>query len=190
MTTTQNPQSHRRLIVLAVTLLVVGAAPIAAADEHVTGIDRAFEAASNAQAKAKERAAEAHEAGPGSGDTPDADAVSEVPPGLQRANEAVSDAVDRKKGKDQDEDQGNNGNHNGHENGDSHGWGGGHSAKVHAALLAGGSPSELESHGQSVRAMVHAYNEMRKQFRVDDTGKDPGDDPDDPGEDADTSQDD
>ncbi len=174
-----NPQSCSRFIVLALTLLlVVALAPFAAADGHATGLDRALEAAASAQAQAKVRIAEVHEDSPNPGDTSD-DEAAQVPPGLQRANEAVANAVERKKDKD------DNGNHNGQDNGNGHGWGRGHSAEVHAVLLAGGSPSELEPHGQSVSEMVHAYNEMRKQLRGDDTGDDDpgGDEPDTPEDD-------
>jgi hypothetical protein len=161
MNRSEGPQTSRRLVVLAVTLLLVlAAAPSAAADGHGTGLERALKAAADAQAQAQARMAEVQENSPDPGETHDDDA-STVPPGLQRAHEAVGNALDRKN------EHGDNGNHNGQDNGNGHGWGRGHSAEVHAVLLAGGSPSELEPHGQSVSEMVHAYNEMRKQLRDD-----------------------
>ena len=51
-------------------------------------------------------------------------------------------------------------------NGNGNAYGRGRSAAVHAILAAGGSPSEIAGvHGEAVSAMVHAYNELRKQNR-------------------------
>lgn len=46
-------------------------------------------------------------------------------------------------------------------NGNGNAFGRGHAADVLAILAAGGSPSELSSHGEAVRDLVHAYNELR-----------------------------
>lgn len=41
------------------------------------------------------------------------------------------------------------------------GFGRGHAAEVHAILAAGGSPSELAPHGESVVALVKAYQQVK-----------------------------
>jgi hypothetical protein len=64
--------------------------------------------------------------------------------GLERAREAIAAAMERG-------------------NGNGHAWGRGHSAAVHEIKANGGSPSDLPSHGQAVREMVRAYNELRRQ---------------------------
>jgi hypothetical protein len=63
--------------------------------------------------------------------------------GLERAAEAIAAALERG-------------------NGEGHGWGRGQSAVVHELIANGVSPSDA-SHGQAVRAMVHAYNALRRQ---------------------------
>ena len=51
-------------------------------------------------------------------------------------------------------------------NGNGNAFGRGRSVTVHDILALGGSPSEIAGeHGQAVSAMVHAYNELRKQNR-------------------------
>jgi hypothetical protein len=49
----------------------------------------------------------------------------------------------------------------GQSNGNGHAFGRGHAAEVHAQLLAGGSPSDLPSHGEKVRALVAAFNSLK-----------------------------
>lgn len=46
-------------------------------------------------------------------------------------------------------------------NGNGHAFGRGHAAEVHAQLLAGGSPSDLPSHGEKVRRLVAAFNSLK-----------------------------
>ena len=62
--------------------------------------------------------------------------------GLARAREAIGLAAGR-------------------DNGNGHAFGRGHAAEVHAQLLAGGSPSDLPSHGAKVRALVAAFNSLK-----------------------------
>ena len=64
--------------------------------------------------------------------------------GLEIATEALARAAEKSNGK-----AGGNGNGNA--------FGKGRAAEVHAILLAGGSPSDLPSHGQAVSALAKAY---------------------------------
>ena len=66
--------------------------------------------------------------------------------GLERAAQAIAAALARG-------------------NGNGHAWGRGHAEAVHEIKANGGSPSDLASHGEAVRGMVRAYNELRKQNR-------------------------
>ncbi len=51
-------------------------------------------------------------------------------------------------------------------NGNGNAFGRGRSVTIHDILALGGSPSEIAGeHGQAVSAMVHTYNELRKQNR-------------------------
>jgi len=129
-------------VVNTVPLLVLSVAlaltaPPALAAENATGLDRAMEVASSTLENALANA--------GAGD---AAAQESRVKGLERAQAAIDAALARG-------------------NGNGNGFGRGHSAEVHAILLAGGSPSELAgSHGQAVREMVHAYNALRKELRI------------------------
>jgi len=66
--------------------------------------------------------------------------------GLARAREAIAAAAGRG-------------------NGNGHAFGRGHAAEVHAQLLAGGSPSDLPSHGAKVKALVAAFNSLKAASR-------------------------
>lgn len=66
--------------------------------------------------------------------------------GLEQASEALDRAAERSNGK-----AGGNGN----------AFGKGRAAEVHAILLAGGSPSDLPSHGEAVSALARAYGEAK-----------------------------
>jgi len=93
--------------------------------------------------RAREVAARGVETAKGLTNGPNADRAT----GLERAAEAIAAALERGNG---------NGNAYGRDN----------SAAVHQILANGGSPSEIAGeHGQAVRDMVHAYNELRKQNR-------------------------
>lgn len=82
-------------------------------------------------------------AGPGETGVPDhAQGKPGHATGLARAQEAIEKAATRGNGK-------------------GHAFGRGHAAEVHAQLLAGGSPSELASHGAKVRALVAAFNSLK-----------------------------
>lgn len=59
---------------------------------------------------------------------------------------------------------------NGNGNGNGNAFGKGHAAEVHAILLAGGSPSDLPPHGQTVSALAKAYNEAKGDSGADGPG--------------------
>ena len=63
-----------------------------------------------------------------------------------------------------------NGNAGGNGNGNGNAFGKGHAAEVHAILLAGGSPSDLPPHGQTVSALARAYNEAKGESGADGPG--------------------
>ncbi|MDH3306874.1 MAG: hypothetical protein OEO77_05090 [Acidimicrobiia bacterium] len=76
---------------------------------------------------------------------------SEKATGLERAAQAIEAASERKALK--DTGKSNNGN--------GRALGKGRSAEVHAILLAGGSPSDLPSHGASVSELARAFKELK-----------------------------
>jgi hypothetical protein len=92
--------------------------------------------------RAREVAARGVEIAKGLSEGPNAERAT----GLERAAEAIDAALERG-------------------NGRGHAWGREHSAAVHEIRANGGSPAELAGHGQVVRDMVRAYNELRKQDR-------------------------
>lgn len=68
--------------------------------------------------------------------------------GLERAGEALAAAAERLAAQ-------------GTHPGIGHAYGKGHAADVHAILLAGGSPSDLPPHGETVRGLAAAFAEVR-----------------------------
>jgi len=105
-----------------------------------------------AQADVPERAAEAVAAG-------QAHARAEAKgengtQGQENAAAALAMAAEKSNG-----NAGGNGNGDGNGNGNA--FGKGHAAEVHAILLAGGSPSDLPPHGQTVSALAKAYKEAK-----------------------------
>lgn len=70
--------------------------------------------------------------------------------GLMRADAAVVAAAERRASREDKEFRGNG-----------RALGRGHSAAVHEILAAGGSPSELPPHGQTVKVLAQAYEDVR-----------------------------
>ena len=134
------------LVTLGVIALLaaVMAAPASAQDKKLTGLDRARQVSLQAIERANGRMAEAR--------------GEELPPGLSgqdkvtgraRAAQAIAAAMERG-------------------NGNGNAYGRGNALRVLEALLSGESPATIEdapNHGQNVRAMVRAYNELKKQQR-------------------------
>ncbi len=135
-------------MLVVVILLTIGmAAPASAQPGHPTGLDRARQATQQGleNAKGKDTAA------PGQDNR--ARGLDEARNenrlrGRERAAAVINRNLQRGNGK-------------------GNAFGRGHAADVLATLLAGGSPSELAGeHGAAVRAMVHAYNELKRQQRA------------------------
>ncbi len=72
--------------------------------------------------------------------------------GLDRAAEAIAAAAERKAARDEAKAE---------DDKPGRGLGRGHAAEVHAILLAGGSPSELPPHGETVRELAHAFEKVK-----------------------------
>jgi hypothetical protein len=72
--------------------------------------------------------------------------------GLERAEEALAAAAERKAARD---GAGADGEKPGR------GLGRGHAAQVHTILFAGGSPSELPSHGETVSGLARAFDKVK-----------------------------
>jgi hypothetical protein len=136
-----------RISALAMAVgLVLAPVAIARASDRQGPPEHLLQAAHAAIAKSRGLAVElaALAAGrPGETGVPDhAQGKPEHATGLARAQEAIEAAAGRG-------------------NGNGHAFGRGHAAEVHAQLLAGGSPSDLPSHGARVRAMVAAFNSLK-----------------------------
>lgn len=134
----------RAAILITLVGLIVGtlAGAAAAEDEKVTGLDRARQATLQGLEKSQGNAAEAP------GQVNRAKGLrdkGEKLTGRERAAAAIGAAIER-----------GNGNGNAH--------GRGNAAYVHEILAAGGIPGQMKetNHGQEVKAIVHAFNEMRK----------------------------
>ena len=136
------------VLAVAIALAVMSAGAAHAADDKLTGLDRARQASMQAIDRAEGRMVEAR--------------GGELPPGLakqvdkltgrERAAQAITAAMERG-------------------NGNGNAFGRGHSLEVLTLLVKGESPDALEdapNHGANVSAMVRAYNELKKQQR--DTG--------------------
>lgn len=72
--------------------------------------------------------------------------------GLERAQAAILEAAVRKAARDAAKGDGDK---------PGRGLGRGHADEVHAMLLAGGSPSEMPPHGESVRSLADAYKKVK-----------------------------
>lgn len=136
--------THSRRIgatTLAAAVALALAAPVAAADPSPETLATARAAAEHGQATARELA---H--GP-----KDPDKLV----GLDRAAEALAKVAEKrleqaaKHAEKAEADKPGNG------------FGRGHAAAVHEVLAAGGSPSELAPHGESVVTLVKAYQEVK-----------------------------
>lgn len=132
---------QRRIAVLTVGSLVGMALVIPAATATPTEdtLQRAIKAVTIGQERASAMAAEA----PGQ---------ENRARGLERAAAALAAAAERKAAKAAaqatDDKPGR-------------GLGRGHAEDVHTILLAGGSPSELPSHGEAVRNLAHAFDVLK-----------------------------
>jgi hypothetical protein len=71
--------------------------------------------------------------------------------GLERAEAAIAAAAERKAARDAAKAEGEPGR----------GLGRGHADAVHGILLAGGSPSELPSHGEMVSGLARAFEKVK-----------------------------
>ena len=150
-----NKTSHRVVAVGLSMALVVGPGLVATADDH-TGppqhvLEKALDGVERGQARALEMLALAATRNPDTGMPDHAQGNPGHATGLERAQESVAKAAEKVKG--YEKDKSNNGN----------AYGRGHAAEVHAALAAGISPSELESHGQKVSAMVKAVESFTEE---------------------------
>ena len=133
-----------RFVVIAAvaSLLVAALAAVAVADKHATGIERAKEATLQGLEKSQGKAAEA----PGQVNRAKGlENKEDKLTGRERAAAAIAAAMERGNG------QGN-------------AYGRGNAAYVHEILASGEIPGQIErlNHGQQVKEMVHAYNELRK----------------------------
>jgi hypothetical protein len=130
------------LITLVGLLFGTLAASAVADDEKLTGLDRARQATLQGLEKSQGKAAEAP------GQVNRAKGLrdkGEKLTGHERAAAALGDAIDRGNGK-------------------GNAFGRGNAAYVHEILAGGGIPGQMKdgNHGQRVKELVHAYNEMRK----------------------------
>lgn len=130
--------TRRRTILLAAAsvLLLSAVMPAASATPPEDVLEHARKAVTIGQEKAMGMAAEA----PGQ--------VNRAR-GLQRAAQALADAALRKAERAENDSNGNG-----------RALGKGHADEVHAYLLEGSSPSELPAHGETVRALAHAYQQV------------------------------
>lgn len=147
--------SHRVTTTGLVIALVFGSALVAVADDdtgppaHV--LEKAKAAVGQGQERALEMLAVAATRNADTGMPDHAQGKPDHATGLERAQDAVSKAVEKVRG--YEKDNPGNGNAYGH----------GRAAEVHTALAAGISPSTLESHGQKVSAMVKVVNSLTKE---------------------------
>lgn len=114
--------------------MLVAAASGGAAQEKLTGLERAAQATMQGLEKSQGKATEA----PGQANRAKGhDKQRNKTTGRARAAQAIEAAIARG-------------------NGNGHAWGRGHALDVLADM-------NVENHGQRVRAMVHAYNTLRKE---------------------------
>lgn len=124
--------------------LLVGTLTTAAVadDEKPTGLDRAAQATLQGLEKSQGKAAEAPgQVNRANGLRDKGDKLT----GRERAAAAIGAAIERG-------------------NGNGNAYGRGNAAYVHEILAAGGIPGQMKeaNHGQMVKELVHAYNELRK----------------------------
>ena len=159
---------HRFAIVAVAAMLGTALiAPAASAKPPADKLERARSAVTTGQEKAK-GFAKGHAEAPGQEDRVR---------GLERAEEAIADAADRKAARDTAKVAGDN---------PGRGLGRGHAADVHEYLLHDDySPSDLESHGEAVRLLAHAFDKVKADHpgrgngpteKGDDDAEDPEDD--------------
>ena len=134
-------KSTRRIVTLAATgiLAVSALAPAAQATPSEDTLQRAREAVEIGREKAKGMADKAK-------------GQENRARGLDRAAQALAAAAERQAAR----AEGNAGDDK-----PGRGVGRGHAAEVHAALLAGGSPSELPSHGKTVSGLAKAFEKVK-----------------------------
>jgi hypothetical protein len=142
--TIASPWAVRRLLVVAtLAAMVFSTAGSALAQGQPTGLERAAEATLQGLEKSRGKAGSA----PGQANRAKGlDSQGDNLTGRERAAAAIGAAVERG-------------------NGNGNAVGRGNAADVHEILAGGGIPGQLktQNHGQAVRAMVHAFNELRKQ---------------------------
>ena len=134
---------HRFAVVTVAALLGTSLiVPAASAKPPADKLERARSAVTTGQEKAK-GLAKGHAEAPGQEDRAR---------GLERAEEAITAAAERKAARDTAKAEGDK---------PGLGLGRGHSAEVHAYLLGGYSPSELAPHGETVSGLAHAFDKVK-----------------------------
>lgn len=142
-------RNRRSVIMTAAALLVISLiVPPASATPSEDTLATARAAVTIGQEKAKGHSAEA----PGQ---------QNRARGLERAESAIAAAAERKAARDAAKAEGDK---------PGRGLGRGRAAEVHAILLAGGSPSELPSHGERVSGLARAFDKVK----ADHTGRGQG----------------
>jgi hypothetical protein len=134
--------NHRNRFAVVTVAALLGTsliAPAASAKPPADKLEHARTAVAIGQEKAKGHAAEA----PGQ---------ENRARGMERAEAAIAAAAERKAARDAAKAEGDK---------PGRGLGRGHAVDVHAALLAGGSPSELPSHGETVSGLAHAFDKVK-----------------------------
>jgi hypothetical protein len=125
-------------LVALLSTVVVGAV---AADEKATGLERAAQATQQGLEKSQGKASDAPgQVNRASGLNKDGKLT-----GRDRAAAAIAAATERG-------------------NGNGHAFGRGNAAYVHEILANGGIPGQMKTtnHGETVKDLVHAFNELRK----------------------------
>ncbi len=134
---------HRFAVVTVAALLGTSLiVPAAIAKPPADKLERARSAVTTGQENAK-GLAKGHAEAPGQEDRAR---------GLDRAEEAIAAAAERKATRDAAKAEGDK---------PGLGLGRGHAADVHAYLLDGYSPSELPSHGEKVSGLAHAFDKVK-----------------------------
>ncbi len=155
---------HRFAVVTVAALLGTSLiVPAAIAKPPADKLERARSAVTTGQENAK-GLAKGHAEAPGQEDRAR---------GLERAEEAITDAAERKAERDTAKAEGDK---------PGRGLGRGHAAEVHAYLLGGEySPSELKSHGEKVSGLAQAFDKVKADHpgRGNGPTEKGGDDPDD-----------
>lgn len=145
MTQTEHTKRRYRFAAATVVALVATSliAPAASAQPSDDKLERARSAVTIGQEKARGLASEHAAEAPGQ---------KHRAQGLERAGAAIAAAAERRAARDAAKGDGEM---------PGRGLGRGHADEVHTILLAGGSPSELPSHRESVRTLAQAFKEVK-----------------------------